>query len=58
MIKFLASILRGMSYIVGITAPAREEDERRFVFLWLGIIGVVAVFCVVLSYAISQMHVP
>lgn len=58
MIRFLANIFRGLSYIVGITAPAPGKDERTFVFLWLGIIASVAVFSVFLFYAISKMHAP
>jgi hypothetical protein len=57
MIKFLASLFRGLSYIVGITAPPPGQDERRFVILWLGII----LFCVgvsaLLFYLISRVHV-
>jgi hypothetical protein len=58
MIKFLASLFRGLSYIVGITAPPPEQDQRRFVFLWLGIIVFLLIFCSVLFYAIFHMPVP
>ena len=56
MIKFLANIFRGMSFIVGISAPPPGEDERPFVLLWLGMIAFLAAFCVVLFYAISKIH--
>jgi hypothetical protein len=57
-IKFLAGVFRGMSFIVGMTAPAPGEDERRFVFLWLGMIGVVILSCLLLFYLISHVPVP
>lgn len=59
MISFLARIFRGMSFIVGTTAPpAGAPEERRFVFLWLGLIGVVAGSFVLMFYVISKMNVP
>jgi hypothetical protein len=57
MISFLANIFRGVSFIMGITAPPPGEDERPFVFLWLGIIVFVAVFVALLFYVISRMHI-
>jgi hypothetical protein len=57
MIKFLANLFRGFSLVFGITAPPPEQDERPFVFLWLGIIVVVAAFSVLLFYVLSRMHV-
>jgi hypothetical protein len=48
MIKFLANLFRGVSFIVGITAPPPEQDQRRFVFIWLGIVLFVLGFLVVL----------
>ena len=56
-ITFLASVFRGVSFIVGMTAPAPGEEERRFVFLWLGVIGAVIVACVLLFYLISHVAV-
>ena len=58
MIKFLATIFRGLCYFIGITAPPPEEDQRPFVFMWLGIIVFLLAFGVVLFYAISHMHLP
>ena len=58
MIKFLASIFRGLSYIIGFTSPPPEKDQRPFVFMWLGITAFVLVFCVVLVYALSRIHPP
>jgi hypothetical protein len=57
MIKLLASIFRGFSLVFGITAPPPGEGERRFVFLWLGIIAVVIAFTWLLFYALSHLHV-
>ena len=58
MIKFLASIFRGLSYIIGFTSPPPEKDQRPFVFMWLGITAFFLAFCVVLFYAVSRMHLP
>jgi len=57
MIKFLAGIFRGFSFIFGITAPEPGQDERLFVYLWLGIIVVVMAFFVLLLFALSHVHV-
>jgi len=56
MINLLASLFRGLSFIFGISAPPPEEDQRSFVFMWLGIIAVLLVFCGALFYAISHMR--
>ena len=58
MIKFLANLFRGLSYVLGITAPPPEQDQRSFVFMWLGIVVFVVAFCIVLFYALSRMHLP
>ena len=55
-VKFLAGIFRGASFVVGISAPAREEDERRFVYLWLAMIGIVIIFFGLLFLVLSRMH--
>jgi hypothetical protein len=57
MIKFLANIFRGFSLVFGVTAPPPGQDERPFVFLWLGIIAVVIAFAVLLFYVLSHLHV-
>lgn len=56
MIDFLANLFRGLSFIFGITAPPPEQDQRSFVFMWLGMIVVLLSFCAVLYYAISRVH--
>jgi hypothetical protein len=58
MIKFLANLFRGLSYVLGITAPPPEQDQRSFVFMWLGIVVFVVAFCVALFYALTRMHLP
>jgi nucleoside permease NupC len=56
MIKFLANLFRGLSFIFGVTAPEPGEDERSFVFMWLGILVFVVAFCALLFYLISRLH--
>lgn len=58
MIKLLANLFRGLSYIVGITAPPPEQDQRRFVLMWLGIVLFVLAFAAVLFYALSRIRLP
>ncbi len=58
MIRFLASIFRGLSFIIGITAPPPEADQRSFVFMWLGITVFVLAFSAVLFYAQSRVRLP
>lgn len=56
MIHLLANLFRGLSFIFGISAPPPEQDQRSFVFMWLGILALLAVFCAGLFYAISHVH--
>jgi hypothetical protein len=57
MIKFLANLFRGVSYIVGVSAPQPGENEHSFVFMWLGIIVFGAAVSALLLYLILRMHV-
>jgi hypothetical protein len=57
MIKSLANLFRGMSYIMGVAAPPPGENERSFVFMWLGIIVFGAAVSALLLYLILRMHV-
>ena len=50
MIGFLAKIFRLLSYVAGITAPPPGQDERYFVFLWLGVIVTVLVVAPIIFY--------
>lgn len=58
MIRFLANVFRGLSYIFGVTAPPPEQDQRSFVFMWLGMVLFVLAFCAVLFYALSHIRFP
>jgi hypothetical protein len=57
MIKFLANLFRGASYIFGVTAPPPGENERPFVLMWLGTIVAAAAVSALLLYLILRMHV-
>jgi hypothetical protein len=57
MIKFLGNIFRGFSLVFGITAPPPGQDERRFVFLWIGVFAIVIAFSILLFLLISHLHV-
>jgi hypothetical protein len=57
MIRFLANLFRGMSYVFGVSAPPPGENERPFVFMWLGILVVGAAASALLLYLILRMHV-
>jgi hypothetical protein len=50
MVKFLAQIFRGLHYIIGISEPPPGTSERKFVFVWLGAIASIVVFCAILFY--------
>jgi len=39
MIRFLASIFRGIHFILGISAPPPGRGERTFVLIWLAVLG-------------------
>jgi hypothetical protein len=38
LIRLLAKLFRQVHWIVGITAPEPGTNERKFVFIWLGVI--------------------
>ena len=58
MIRFLANIFRGLSYVIGITAPPPGENERSFVFWWLGGIVFTLAAVVVIFYVLSRVGAP
>lgn len=58
MIRFLASIFRGLSYVIGITAPPPGQNERLFVFWWLGGIVFTLAVLVVIFYVLSRLGAP
>jgi hypothetical protein len=57
LIKFLASIFRGIHFIFGISAPPPDHDERRFVLTWLLVILFFIAFSAGLLYAIPHLYV-
>jgi hypothetical protein len=57
MIRVLANLFRGVSYVFGVSAPPPGENERSFVFMWLGIIVFGAAVSALLLYLILRMHV-
>jgi hypothetical protein len=56
MIQFLANVFRGLSFVFGISAPPPNQDQRPFVYMWLGIIAFLIVFFAALFYAIWHVH--
>jgi hypothetical protein len=56
MIKFLASLFRGLHLIFGVSAPPPGQNERSFVLAWLGILGFLAGVGVLLTYLIPHLY--
>jgi hypothetical protein len=56
MISSLAKLLRGLHLVIGITAPPPGQDERSFVFMWLGIFVFFIAFCAFLVYFIPYIY--
>ena len=56
MIKFLAKFFRGVHLIFGVTAPPEGENERSFVFTWLGILAFLAALVLLLIYVIPHLY--
>jgi hypothetical protein len=56
MIKHLANFFRGLHLVFGVSAPPPGKNERAFVFVWLGILGLLAVFCVALTYLVPYLY--
>jgi hypothetical protein len=44
-VKYLLEVMRLFHYMVGITTP-RPEDERKILFLWMGILVVLVALAV------------
>jgi hypothetical protein len=57
MIHFLASLFRGIHFILGITAPPPGQNERTFVLIWLGVIGAVLLLFGGMLYLIPYFYV-
>ncbi|HXY26572.1 MAG TPA: hypothetical protein VEI73_18120 [Candidatus Acidoferrum sp.] len=56
MISLLAKFFRGLHLIFGVSAPPPGENERKFVFTWLGILAFVVGFCVLLTYLVPYFY--
>lgn len=51
MIAFLARVFRGVHFVLGMSAPPPEQDERAFVLAWLAALLVfVAIFAGLLYF--------
>jgi hypothetical protein len=45
MIAFLARLFRGVHFVLGMSAPPPDQDERKFVLVWLAVLAAfVAIF--------------
>ncbi len=56
MIKYLAKFFRGLHLIFGVSAPPPGQNERAFVLIWLGILGFLVAFLVVLTYLVPYVY--
>lgn len=54
-VRFLAKMLRGLSWVVGATPPPPGKNELRFVFIWIGVIVFGIAFCAITLYLV--LHV-
>ena len=57
MIRLLANIFRGLSYVVGITAPPPGQNERQFVFWCIGGIVFTVAAVAVIFYVLFGLGV-
>jgi hypothetical protein len=56
MIRNLAKFFRGLHLISGVSAPPPGQNERTFVVIWLGILGFLVAFLVVLTYLAPYLY--
>jgi len=56
MIKFLARFFRGLHYIVGVSEPPPDISDRKFVFVWLVAVAVVAAVFLTLILIIPFLY--
>lgn len=54
-VRLLARLFRQMHWIAGITAAKEGTNERKFVFIWLGVIGFVLVWCAFVFYLMVRV---
>jgi hypothetical protein len=53
MIKLLASLFRGLNTAIGVSTLSKEAtpaQERKFVFIWLGIVAFILLWCLLIVY--------
>ncbi len=55
MIHFLAKFFRTIHRVIGITAPEPGHKERSFVFMWLGLITFILLFCWFVFYLMMNV---
>jgi hypothetical protein len=55
-IRTLARFFRGLHLIFGVSAPPEGQNERTFVFVWLGVLAFLAAFGAFLIYLIAQLY--
>ena len=55
MIHFLGRVFRLIHRVIGITAPEPGHNERSFVFMWLGLIAFILLFCWFLFYLMANV---
>jgi hypothetical protein len=58
MIQFLSNVFRGLSFVFGISAPPPNQDQRPFVYMWLGIVAFLIIFFAAVFYAIWHVRLP
>lgn len=56
MIAFLARVFRGVHFVLGMSAPPAEQDERAFVLIWLAVLVVFAAIFGGLLYLIPYFY--
>jgi hypothetical protein len=56
MIRFLARFFRGLHLIFGVSAPPEGQNERAFVFTWLGILVVIVALGALLVYLVPYLY--
>lgn len=58
MIKLLADFFRGFSMIMGVSSPAEDMDDRKYVLMWSGIFAGAGLVAALLLYLIVFVVFP
>jgi hypothetical protein len=56
MIPFLARVFRGVHFVLGMSVPPPEQDERVFVFVWVAVLLVFVALFAGLLYFIPYFY--